>query len=217
MTLKISAFIKSSDLQQEAFTHKSVSQDRNFERLEFLGDSLLGSKITELLYQAYPYESEGSLSRWRSALVSQETLEELCDDLSLTNHLICVESEREHLSTNSRIKASLFESFLGAYFLSSGHEELMNFIKELYVKRIKNAQAIFEKKDPKTLFQERAQEVFKLTPVYRLVSQKGPSHSPIFKAEVLLGDEAYEIGEGKSLKLAQVCCAQKALEKLENR
>lgn len=216
MTLKIGALIKSSDLFKEAFTHKSLSQDKNFERLEFLGDSILGAKITELLYAMYSDVDEGSLSRWKSALVSQETLAEICNELDLCSHLLCGVSVRSSLIKNPRIKASLFESFLGAYYLTNGNREALKLIKNLFGDRIKNANRVFASQDTKTIFQEKAQKRFKLTPTYNLINQTGPSHAPEFQVEAVLGGEKYETGRGSSLKEAQMEAARSSIIKMEN-
>jgi ribonuclease-3 len=214
MTLNLSRLKESSDLYKEAFIHKSLSQDMNFERLEFLGDSLLGSKVTELLFKTYPKTSEGDLSRWRSALVSQESLAQICDRLELSTHLEAKRSEIEALIRNERIKASLLEAFLGAYYLNEGREAYEELVEELFSELIKEASDVFQKQDPKTLFQEKAQKKFKATPVYETTERTGPSHAPSFKVSVNLNSEKYEEGSGKSVKEAQRDAASRALKKM---
>lgn len=216
MTLKLSDLVKSSEIYREAFTHKSLSSDKNFERLEFLGDSLLGSQITETLYKTYPESEEGDLSRWRSALVSQETLAEVCDELNLVDYFMAKESEAKKLKKNERIKASIFESFLGAYYLDKGNEALTSLVSSLFLDKVKRAKDIFSMQDPKTLFQEEAQKLYKKTPTYKTIEQTGPSHAPKFKVAAILGDEAFEKGEGKSVKEAQMEAARAGLNKIKN-
>lgn len=216
MTLELNDLIKSSDLYKEAFTHKSLSSDKNFERLEFLGDALLGSKITELLYQSYPEREEGDLSRWKSAIVSQETLSELSNELDLIKHLECRMSARGTLIKNARIKASLLESFLGAYYLKNGDEIFSAYVAELFKDRIETAARIFSRQDPKTIFQERAQEKLKITPTYETTEQTGPSHAPLFTAAVMLNNKKYESGKGCSIKEAQMEAARSAIIRMEN-
>ncbi len=216
MILKLNSLLESADLYKEALTHKSLSADKNFERLEFLGDALLGSKITELLYLEYPKKEEGDLSRWKSAIVSQETLAGICNELDLTKHLMCKESERAALVKNPRIKASILESFFGAYYLDKGSEAISDLIRDLFKDRIENAKRIFSRQDSKTIFQERAQKVFKITPTYQYVEQTGPSHAPMFTVNVKLQDEVYESGKGRSMKEAQMEAARSAIIRLEN-
>lgn len=217
MTLNIEDLLESSDLFSEAFTHKSASSKiKNFERLEFLGDSLIGAAVTELLFKAYPQSSEGDLSRWRSAIVGQASLAEICDDLGLTLYLRCKDSERLHLQNNPRIKASLVESFAGAYFLFKGSEALQVFFEQLFKEKIKEAEVCFSTADYKTLFQEEAQKRLSQTPTYKTLSKTGPSHRPHFKVAVCLSEEVFTTAEGTTIREAQRAAAKKAMEALKN-
>jgi len=215
MTLHIDALLESSDLFKEAFTHKSLSKDKNFERLEFLGDSLVGALVTELLFKAYPNTPEGDLSRWKSNLVGQSVLSELSDEMGLVKYLMCLESEKSHLAENTRIKASVLESFIGAYYLAKGFNELKAFVKELFKNRITSASELFESSDFKTLFQEKAQDVFSITPIYKTLEKTGPSHKPKFIVATYLKDEIYISAEGASVKQAERETARLALEKMK--
>ncbi len=216
ITLKLDELIKSLDLYKEAFTHKSLSFNKNFERLEFLGDALLGSKITELLYLHYPNHTEGDLSRWKSAIVSEKTLLEISNELGLIQYLICKSSEKATLLKNTRIKASILESFLGAYYLEKGYEEFSIYVISLFQDRIKNAKLLFLKQDPKTIFQEKAQNFLKITPTYKVLEQTGPPHCLTFIAGVIIKDKVYESGKGHSIKEAQMEAARNAIIRLEN-
>lgn len=215
MILHIDALLESSDLFKEAFTHKGLSADKNFERLEFLGDSLVGAVVTELLFKTYPETNEGDLSRWKSSLVGQSVLSEIAQTLKLTDFLKCRDSERAHLIKNNRIKASLLESFLGAYFLTKGFEDLKILVEQLFEERIKRASDLFKTSDFKTLFQEEAQEAFSLTPVYKTLEKTGPSHKPNFIVGTYLKDEMYIKAEGLSVKEAEREAARLALEKMK--
>ncbi len=215
MILKLDELIKSLDLYKEAFTHKSLSAHKNFERLEFLGDALLGAKITELLYRYYPKHKEGDLSRWKSGIISQKTLLEVSNELGLIQYLMCKNSEKPMLLKNDRIKASILESFLGAYYLEKGYEEFSTYVMNLFKDRIKNAQIFFLKQDPKTILQEKAQNFLKVTPIYKILGQTGPPHCLIFTAAVLIKDEIYESGKGHSIKEAQMQAARKAIVRLQ--
>jgi len=215
MTLHISELIKSSRLYKEAFTHKSLKQKANFERLEFLGDSLVGALVTELLYTAYPKTSEGDLSRWKSTLIGQGSLAEICRDLKLQDHLICKPTEAESLKANERIQASLFEALLGAHYLDKGFEDLKVYVESIFKEKIKAAAENFEQADYKTLFQEAAQKHLLKTPTYQTLEKTGPAHKPHFKVAVCVGEKAFATGQGDSIKTAQRSAAQKAMTLLQ--
>jgi len=216
MILHIDGLIQSSGLYREAFTHKSLNQNANFERLEFLGDSLIGALITEMLFIHYPKRSEGDLSRWKSTLIGQASLAEVCRELSLQNFLICNESEAVGLKSNERIQASLFEALLGALYLDKGHVELQKFVQKLFEDKIKHAAQSFEQSDSKTVFQEAAQKHLLQTPTYKTLESTGPSHDPHFKVAVCVGESIFATAEGSSLKLAHRKAAEIALQKLKD-
>ena len=216
MTLQFKNLIESHRLYEEAFTHKSLRKAENFERLEFLGDSLVGFLVTEALYKKHSKTSEGDLSRWKSVLIGQSSLADVCQNLDMQNHLICKASDFKHLAANERIRASLFESFLGAYYLIEGFEKTKTLVGELFKDKIEKASAIFSHADSKTLFQEAAQARLGETPTYQTLGKSGPSHSPIFKVGVCIKEKVYAEAEGESLKAAQKAAAGKALLKLKN-
>jgi len=215
MILHIGELLKSSGLYIEAFTHKSLNKEANFERLEFLGDSLVGALVTELLYTAYPKTSEGDLSRWKSTLIGQGSLAEICRELNLQDHLICKTSEIDALKKNERIQASLFEALLGALYLDKGFEDLKDFVKSVFNDKIQAAAEHFEQADYKTLFQEAAQKHLLKTPTYQTLEKTGPAHKPHFKVAVCIGEKPFATGQGESVKTAQRAAAQKAMAVLK--
>lgn len=217
MILHIGDLLKSSGLYKEAFTHKSLQKSENFERLEFLGDALVGAVVTELLYNNYPKTSEGDLSRWKSTLIGQGSLAELCRSLKLQDHLICKESEAGSLKKNERIQASLFEALLGALYLDKGFEELRDFISFNFKDKIRAAAKSFEKTDFKTLFQEAAQKQLSQTPTYMTLEKTGPAHQPHFKVAVCIEENIFATAEGDSIKEAQMFAAQKAMKSLSEK
>ena len=117
---------------------------------------------------------------------------------------------------NIRIKASLFESFLGAYYLTRGFDELKILVEALFKSRVVKASELFEVSDFKTLFQEKAQDVFSTTPTYKTLEKTGPSHKPKFIVATYLKDEMYISAEGSSVKQAERETARLALEKMKN-
>jgi len=216
MILHIDDLQKSSGLYTEALTHKSIKKSDNFERLEFLGDSLVGALVTEFLYKHYPKTSEGDLSRWKSTLIGQSSLAELCRSLQLQDHLISKSSETVTLKNNERIQASLFEALLGAYYLDKGFEELKVFLEPIFKEKISKAAMSFEKTDFKTLFQEAAQKQLSITPTYMTLEKTGPAHQPHFKVAVCIEEKIYATAEGDSIKTAQMWAAEKAIVVLNN-
>lgn len=212
-TLNVKKLIEASPLIQEAFCHKSSNKNTNFERLEFLGDSLIEAYVTEELYHTYPQKSEGDLSRWRSALVSQESLAKISLKWDLPRYL--ESKDNTSFSKNQRIQASLFESFVGAYYLTKGKEALLKILEESFRIKVKDAEEHFKKQDPKTLLQEKIQAKCSLTPEYVTLEREGPSHNPTFVVALKYGEKTIEKAKGASLKEAQKKAAKKALDKIE--
>lgn len=183
------------------------------ERLEFLGDSVLACITAEFLYRAFPELSEGDLSDLRAALVKGETLAQFAQDIALGEHLIIGKGESRG-ALGRRVLASAFEALLGALYLDQGLEAARAFV----LPRIEPlARHVVEKrvfKDSKSLFQELAQAREGITPVYRLVSQEGPSHNREFTVEVMLGETVAGSGHGRNKQSAE---QEAALAALRNR
>jgi ribonuclease-3 len=211
---------KNRDLLIEAFCHRSyLNEHPDFylphnERLEFLGDAVLELIVTEYLYKKYPEKNEGELTNWRAALVNAKTLGELAKDLGFNDFLLLSKGEeKETGKARLYILANTFEALIGAIYLDQGYEVAKNFVEKNLIER--KLPEIIEKglfKDPKTRFQEEAQERVKITPTYKVLEEWGPDHAKHFVVGVFLGNELIAKGEGTSKQEAEEEAAKNALK-----
>lgn len=215
--LKIS--FKNKNLLTQAFCHRSyINENPNFElyhneRLEFLGDAILELIVTENLYHRYPDKPEGELTGWRASLVNSNMLSDLSRELSFEKYLLLsLGEQKEKGRARKYILADTFEAFIGAAYLDQGYDVCKNFIeRELIESKLPE---ILEKrlyKDPKSLFQERSQELVSLTPTYQVIEEAGPDHDKSFIVGVYLGIELVAEGHGSSKHEAELDAAEKAL------
>ena len=207
---------KDDILLQTALTHRSHSVDNN-ERLEFLGDAALDLVISELLYQSYSEQTEGSLSRMRSSLVKGNTLAELAKELDVGDYLILGKGEntsggRERLS----LLSNALEAMIGAIFLDGGYAAVKNVIIKIFDSRIQALDPKSEHKDHKSILQEKLQGVKQDLPVYSLVRSVG-DHNKTFVVECSIkSGEIVTQASGKTLRVAEQKAASKALQVMQN-
>lgn len=202
------------DAIAQALTHRSRSRKHNNERLEFLGDAALELAVTEMLVQMHPEASEGQLSVLRTHLVREETLAEVAREHHIGEHLILGRGEAASGgSDKDSLLADATEAIIGAVFLHEGYGQAGKLVEKLLRGRAENASA---DNDPKTALQERASEMGLPAPRYNHV-QEGPEHSPLFSAEVHVGNRATGRGQGTSRKRAEQQAAREALEMLRSR
>ncbi len=207
---------KDDILLQTALTHRSHSVDNN-ERLEFLGDAALDLVISELLYQSYSGQTEGSLSRMRSSLVKGNTLAELAKELDVGDYLILGKGEntsggRERLS----LLSDALEAMIGAIFLDGGYVAVKNVIIKIFDSRIQALDPKSEHKDHKSILQEKLQGVKQGLPVYSLVRSVG-DHNKTFVVECSIkSGEIVTQASGKTLRVAEQKAASKALQAMQN-
>ena len=207
---------KDDILLQTALTHRSHSVDNN-ERLEFLGDAALDLVISELLYQSYSEQTEGSLSRMRSSLVKGNTLAELAKELDVGGYLILGKGEntsggRERLS----LLSDALEAMIGAIFLDGGYVAVKNVIIKIFDSRIQALDPKSEHKDHKSILQEKLQGVKQGLPVYSLVRSVG-DHNKTFVVECSIkSGEIVTQASGKTLRVAEQKAASKALQAMQN-
>jgi ribonuclease III len=209
---------KNLDLLTEAITHRSyLNEHPDFklnhnERLEFLGDAVLELVVTEHLYKNYQ-NPEGELTNWRASLVNGDALAEVARTLEIENFILMSKGESKDKNSKARqyILANAMEAVIGAIYLEHGLKEADKFIKKCI---IVNLEGILENKlyiDPKSRFQEKAQEKMGITPVYKVISSEGPDHAKLFKVGVYLDKELIATGEGYSKQEAQVKAASGGL------
>ena len=201
----------SSDYCRRALTHRSVSAQNN-ERLEYLGDSLLGFFIAEWLFKQYPTYSEGDLTRLRAHLVRKETLAEVAREQNLSEHLVLGPGELKSggLRRDS-ILADALEALIGAVYLSEGYEKGRMFVLSLYETRFQNIPAVEQLKDAKTRLQELLQSNGLALPNYVLHEKLGKAGNETFSIECLIDDckEKY-LGTGSSRRRAEQDAAEQA-------
>ena len=202
-------------LLEQALTHRSVS-GRNNERLEFLGDAILSFVIAERLYQQFPAESEGVLSRLRASLVKGETLAELARDLELGEYLSLGQGEMKSGGfRRASILADAFEAIIGAVYLDSDVDTIRALLLRQFDARLKTISPNATIKDPKTRLQEYLQGRRLELPIYELVSLEGEAHEQQFVVSCEInGGECQAKGEGSSRRKAEQAAAEKVLESL---
>ena len=203
----------SSDECLRAFTHRSVSSKNN-ERLEYLGDSLLGFFIANWLFNRFPSYPEGDLTRIRAHLVKKDTLAELAREHGLGKHLVLGAGELKSGGLRrSSILADALEALIGAVYLSQGFEGAFGFIEKLYANRFDNIPTIDELKDAKTRLQELLQSDGGALPVYDIVDKQGKSGNETFSVQCVIENcQERFVGTGTSRRKAEQVAAELAFE-----
>ena len=210
--------IKNKELLKVALTHRSFlnenrGEDKQNERMEFLGDAVLELIISEYLYNNFPDREEGDLTSFRSALVRTESLAQASRELNVGPHLRLAKGEEDSGGQDKDyILANAFEAILGAIYLDQGYEVAKNLVYRLLIPRIdeivKNRLDI----DGKTRIQEMAQEHYKITPIYEVIKEEGPDHDKVFTVVVKFEDKQIAQGIGSSKQRAEEDAAQKGIE-----
>ncbi|HEB12554.1 MAG TPA: ribonuclease III [Actinobacteria bacterium] len=201
-------------LTHSSFAYEHGSGDFN-EKLEFLGDSVLGVVVTEFIYKHYPEHQEGGLAKLRANLIRAETLAEVGRDLSIGDYvLIGKGAEQSGGRTNISIIADCLEAVIGAIYLDQDYETTKKIVIKLFYDRIIEQGKLKELGDPKTTLQEITMEKWSTLPDYALVKQEGPAHKPMFSAAVSVKGKVLGHGVGPSKKQAQQLAAKEALEEI---
>ncbi|MDR2445070.1 MAG: ribonuclease III [Spirochaetaceae bacterium] len=210
---------KNLKLLQLAFMHRSVSNEINLktnnERLEFLGDAILGAVTASLLYNGLSENSEGDLAKIKSVVVSEATLSVIARELQLDTMMVL--GRGEELSGGREKKtllADTLEALFGALYLDSGFKIAFDFISRCIIPEIEKAKQNRGRKDYKSQLQEICQSRFKGYPSYRLSKQSGPEHERYFWVEVSCDGRTFGPGMGKNKKYAEQEAARLALERL---
>jgi len=203
------------DLLKQALTHRSVSKKNN-ERLEFLGDSILGCVMSQELYHRFPLIDEGQLSRLRSHLVRGQTLAKLAKTIKLSETLVVGQGELKSGGfRRESIQADAFEAILGAIFLDSDYLTVSSVVLKLYEDLLNDASPEDSLKDFKTQLQELLQKKGYSLPQYELIKTKGQDHDAIFYVRCIISEYDLEVErEAKSIKRAEQACAESLLERL---
>jgi ribonuclease-3 len=193
----------------QAFTHRSYANEYsetspNNERLEFLGDSVLGMVVSEYLYETLPDQPEGELARIKSFVVSEASLSEISKRLRVDNFILIGKGE-EYSGGRSKkaILADSLEAIIGAYYLDSGFMPARKFVHRILIPEINKVLEDKHAKDYKTLLQELVQKRMRTYPRYKVVQKTGPDHDRTFTIDVHIGDKSYGSGRGKNKKEAE--------------
>ena len=202
----------------EALSHPSLKQagnnSKNYERLEFLGDSILGFIITEMVFYRFNKNSEGDISQIKAHSVSRASLVQVANRLNLSRYIIM--SEGEEISggrSNPNNIENAMEALLAAIYLDGGLSEVVRIVNFYWKDLIENID--FNYVNPKTSLQELSQKKFNQAPKYEIIKQEGSSHEPIFTVQVIVQGVS-ETAQGKSIKEAEKISARKMLNKLKN-
>ena len=205
---KLKIKFKNRDLLLQSLTHKSYNKNLNNEKLEFLGDRVLGFVIAKKLLELYPDEKEGTLDKKLASLVNKQKCHDVGKSLQL-NKII-----KTNNSTENKIISDACEAIIGAIFLDQGINVAEKIILNLWSTDLKNS--IETQIDPKTRLQEYSLKEFKVLPIYKLIESKGPNHKPTFKIQVKIKNTKAELGVGSSKKIAEQNAANKLINKINN-
>jgi ribonuclease-3 len=207
-------------LLERAFTHRSYLNEHpklgleHNERIEFLGDAVLELVVTDFLYRTYP-NPEGDLTNWRSALVKTESLASVALELNLSRFFKLSRGEAKgNARSHGLISANSVEALIGAIYLDQGYGAADKFITKYIISRLAHILEVGSWVDPKSKFQEMAQDRYGLTPNYQVLSEEGPDHDKVFTVGVFVGDRLCGKGQGSSKQSAQQVAAAIALKEI---
>lgn len=209
---------KDKKIEKLAFTHRSFLNEsteaaESNERLEFLGDSILSFIVSSYIYENYPNLKEGELTSLRSVLTNTQTLYEFSSELDLGKKLMLSKGEESTGGrSNKTILANTFEALLGGLFLDQGIDVATSFVHSVVIPHIDTLVSSQGMKDPKSMLQEKTQEVNKMSPVYKIIKEEGPDHSKIYTTGVFLNEKLIAEGSGHSKQEAEKNAAQNALK-----
>ena len=209
---KINIRFKNLDLLIQSLTHKSFDTKKNNEKMEFLGDRVLGLVIAKKLLEIYPDEKEGILDKKFAALVNKKTCLEVAKKINLEKFILTFNPNNKKIKIEDKIISDSCEALIGAIHLDKGLTIAEKVILDLWKNQIR--ESVITKVDAKTKLQELALKSFKKLPTYKLISNTGPRHKPSFKVGVKLPDTKYFFGLGKSKKDAEQNAAIECLKSI---
>ncbi|QDT45425.1 Ribonuclease 3 [Gimesia alba] len=207
-----------SELLKCCLTHTSAAKTRidSNERLEFLGDSILGSIVCEKLFHQFPHSPEGELTRIKSAVVSRNTCTKLAREKGLDRFIFVGKGLAMTETLPESLLAGMFEAIIAGIFLDGGIEPVHNFLDPLIERENAKASRSVHGFNYKSLLQQYSQKKFSQTPVYELLDEKGPDHSKFFKVSAIIGEHQYEPAWGSTKKEAEQRAAFNALRMNED-
>jgi len=210
---EINVKFKNIDLLTQSLTHKSFDTKKNNEKIEFLGDRVLGLIIAKKLLEIYPEEKEGILDKKFASLVNKKTCLTIAKKINLEKYILTLNPNNKKIKIEDKIISDSCEALIGAIYLDKGLSVVETVILNLWKNKIKDS--IVTQIDAKTKLQELALKNFKILPIYKLISNTGPRHKPSFKVGVKLPNTKFFFGMGKSKKDAEQNAALKCLNSMK--
>ena len=210
---KINIKFKNTNLLIQSLTHKSHNSLDNNEKIEFLGDRVLGLIIAKKLLEIYPDEKEGILDKKFASLVNKRTCLEIAKNINLEKYILTFNPNNKIIKIEDKIISDSCEALIGALYLDKGLNITEKIILDLWKNHIKKS--VVTQIDAKTKLQELALKNFKKLPIYKLISNTGPRHKPLFKVGVKLPNTKYFIALGKSKKDAEQNAAIECLRNVK--
>tara|TARA_B100001057_G_C22803766_1_gene932506 strand:- start:1001 stop:1669 length:669 start_codon:yes stop_codon:yes gene_type:complete len=210
---KLKINFKDKELLIKSLTHKSFDRDYNNEKIEFLGDRVLGLVIAKKLLEIYPKEKEGILDKKFASLVNKKTCLEIAKKLELHQFILTLNSKTKKNIIEDKVLADSCEALIGSIYLDKGFQIAEKIILNLWSNHIKKS--VVTQIDAKTKLQEYSLKIFKKLPIYKIISNTGPRHKPLFKVAVKLIDSKYYTAEGKSKKEAEQNAALLCLKNIK--
>ena len=209
---KINIKFKNQNNLKKSLTHKSFDPKNNYEKLEFLGDRILGFVISKKLIELYPDHKEGILDKKLASLVNKNKCLEIAKNIGLEK-LILVGNKNHRTKVENKIVADSIEALIGAIYYDKGFEICEKFILTMWKNFINLSDEVII--DSKTKLQEYSLKKFKSLPIYKLLSSSGPKHKPKFVISVRLNDTKFYEGSGDSKKKAEQNAAKKLLDNIK--
>lgn len=201
------------DFLQHALRHASAAKtpSESYERLEFLGDRVLGLVVADMLIKTFPDSREGGLAKRFSALVCERTLKNVADELDLSSLVIA--EKPDFAKERPSVVADALEALIAVIYLEAGYSVAREIIEKLWRDRLLSLEDV--PKDPKSALQEWTHLMAMPMPTYTLINRTGPDHRPFFYVKVQVGNDYESCGQGTSLRLAEKMAAQNLLQSLE--
>ena len=195
---KIGVNFKDKNLLVKSLTHKSFNNQHNNEKMEFLGDRVLGLVIAKKLIEIYPEEKEGILDKKYASLVNKKTCLEIAKSINLQNYILIFNPKNRSFTIEDKVISDSCEALIGAIYLDRGFNMTEKIILDLWKEKIK--ESVITQIDAKTKLQEFSLKKFKKLPAYKIISNTGPRHKPIFRVAVKLQNTKFYNGEGNLKK-----------------
>ena len=212
---KLKIKFKDQKILKKSLTHKSYDSKDNNEKIEFLGDRVLGLIIAKKLLEIYPEEKEGILDKKFASLVNKKKCLEIAKKIELEKYILVFNPKNKKIVIENKVIADCLEALIGAIFLDKGLNFTEKFILNLWSEHI--SASVITQIDAKTKLQEHSLKVFKILPIYKLISNTGPRHKPLFKIAVKLKDTSFFRAEGTSKKDAEQNAASLCLESISKK